>query len=47
MDCVKRRRRKHGNGDHSPEFQRKEAHKFYFREGMYVVSFNFRKDMSR
>ena len=27
--------------------QRKDAHKFYFREGMYVVSFNFRKDMSR
>ncbi|MBK9607346.1 MAG: hypothetical protein IPO58_13325 [Betaproteobacteria bacterium] len=27
--------------------QRKEAHKFYFREGMHVVSFNFRKDMSR
>lgn len=27
--------------------QRKEAHKFYFREGMYVVSFNFRKDMRR
>ena len=25
--------------------QRKEAHKFYFREGMFVVSFNFRKDM--
>lgn len=27
--------------------QRKDAHKFYFREGMHVVSFNFRKDMSR
>jgi len=23
------------------------AHKFYFREGMFAVSFNFRKDMSR
>ena len=23
------------------------AHKFYFRVGMFVVSFNFRKDMSR
>jgi GNAT superfamily N-acetyltransferase len=27
--------------------QRREAHKFYFREGMFVVSFNFKKDMSR
>ena len=27
--------------------QRKDAHRFYFREGMHVVSFNFRKDMSR
>jgi hypothetical protein len=27
--------------------QRKEAHRFYFREGMYVISFNFKKDMSR
>jgi hypothetical protein len=27
--------------------QRKKTHKFYFREGMFVVSFNFRKDMSR
>jgi GNAT superfamily N-acetyltransferase len=27
--------------------QRQEAHKFYFREGMFVVSFNFRKDMRR
>jgi len=27
--------------------QRKDAHKFYFREGMHVVSFNFKKDMKR
>jgi hypothetical protein len=27
--------------------QRQQAHKFYFREGMFVVSFNFKKDMSR
>ena len=23
------------------------AHKFYFRKGMFVVSFNLKKDMSR
>jgi GNAT superfamily N-acetyltransferase len=27
--------------------QRKDAHRFYFREGMYVVSFNFKKDIAR
>ena len=27
--------------------QRNKAHKFYFREGMFVVSFNFKKDLSR
>ena len=27
--------------------QRKDAHKFYFREGMFVVSFNFKKDLGR
>jgi len=27
--------------------QRKDAHKFYFREGMYVVSFNFKKDLGQ
>ena len=25
--------------------QRSNAHKFYFREGMFVVSFNFKKDL--
>ena len=25
--------------------QRNRAHRFYFREGMYVASFNFRKDL--
>ena len=25
--------------------QRNNAHKFYFREGMFVVSFNFKKDL--
>ena len=27
--------------------QRKDARRFYFREGMHVVSFNFRKDIAR
>ena len=27
--------------------QRNRAHRFYYREGMYVVSFNFKKDLKR
>ena len=26
---------------------RKQAHKFYYREGMHIVSFNFKKDLAR
>jgi len=27
--------------------QRKDAHRFYYREGMFIVSFNFKKDLTR
>ena len=38
---------------HCPTFaldsgvQRKDTHKFYYREGMFIVSFNFKKDLTR
>ena len=35
------------DGDGVLGVQRNRAHRFYFREGMYVVSFNFKKDLGK